>query len=788
MEVTIFKNIQEINTPFYKNVAVIFERIKKGNSKELVEGIRKEQDSDLRNKLKKNLPSICFSGKFTKRNDSALLEHSGLICLDFDKFPSKKDLKEFGDYIKTDKYTFAAFISPSGNGYKVVVKIPKDHKAHKMYFDSLKDYYESPYFDSTTKNISRVCYESYDPRIYINKNSEIWSDKADYERFDTSERKPIIKVDDTHEKIKALMIWFDKKYSMTNGQRNNNLYVLAKAFNDYAISKLEAMQYFSKYEQKDFSIIEIQRTVDSAYSDYASYGSKYFENNRAIDEVSRKIRSGVTKKDIKKYLKDTLNLNDDGADEVITEIEKDTSVNEFWNFSDTGAVQVISHKFKYWLEQNGFYKLYPEGSDSYVFVRKQNNLVSDTSEARIKDFVLNYLEKQENILIYEYFVSKTKFFKDDYLSLLSNVDVKFNKDTKTTSYLYFRNKAVKITESKVELVDYMHLDGYVWEKHIIDRDFEIREDYENDFQQLIFNISGQDETKEKGMRSTIGYLMHSYKSGADNVAVILNDEMISENPNGGTGKGIFINALSKLKRVVVIDGKTFDFGKSFPYQTVSADTHLLVFDDVKKNFNFEFLFSLITEGITLEKKNKDAIKLPVERSPKILISTNYAIKGDGNSFDRRKWDLEFAQYYSKNKTPEDEFGRLLFDDWGHDDWVKFDNYMISNLMLYLKDGLKNTEFKNLDIRRFIAKTDFSFYEWVMEEGNLPLDVRIYKNDKFNDYVNEHPDTKRWLTQNRFSKWIDDYIYFKDYKVISGRDHRNRWIEISEKPSKEGVTF
>ena len=82
-----------------------------------------------------------------------------------------------------------------------------------------------------------------------------------------------------------------------------------------------------------------------------------------------------------------------------------------------------------------------------------------------------------------------------------------------------------------------------------------------------------------------------------------------KNPEGGTGKGLLVNAVSNLKKVTILDGKTFDKNKSFAYQVVTTSTQILVFDDVKKNFDFEGLFSLITEGITLEKKNKDAINL-----------------------------------------------------------------------------------------------------------------------------------------------------------------------------------
>ena len=187
--------------------------------------------------------------------------------------------------------------------------------------------------------------------------------------------------------------------------------------------------------------------------------------------------------------------------------------------------------------------------------------------------------------------------------------------------------------------------------------------------------------------STIGYMMHGYKNLSYCPAIILNDEVISDNPEGGTGKGLFMNALSQMKKLVVIDGKAFAFEKSFPYQLVSADTQILVFDDVKKHFDFERLFSVVTEGLTLEKKNKDAIKIPFSKSPKIAITTNYAIKGSGNSFARRKWEVELHQHYNKNNTPLDEFGKLMFGDWNDDEWCQFDNYMIQCIQLYLKQGL-----------------------------------------------------------------------------------------------------
>lgn len=40
--------------------------------------------------------------------------------------------------------------------------------------------------------------------------------------------------------------------------------------------------------------------------------------------------------------------------------------------------------------------------------------------------------------------------------------------------------------------------------------------------------------------------------------------------------------MGHLKKVQSLDGKLFDFQNKFPYQNVSTDCQILVFDDVKK--------------------------------------------------------------------------------------------------------------------------------------------------------------------------------------------------------------
>ena len=792
-DITIFKNIRETETPFYRGVDKILERIKDGSSKELVKRIRAEKNKSDRNEIKKNLPAICFSGTFNKRNDSSIVEHSGLICLDFDGYTKQKDLLQDKESISKDKHTYSVFISPSGNGLKVLVKIPQDVDNHVNYFNSLENHYGSEYFDKTCKNISRVCYESYDPLIFINENSSVWDtiEEVEYTEYVSHRDAPTIPITDENKVVDILVKWWTKKYPMIEGQRNQNVYVLAMAFNDYGINKSLAGYVLNQFENADFSLEEITRTIDSAYRNTQNFGTKYYEDEEAINTIKQSLRRGVSKKEVRHQLEES-DLDGATIDSVMNRIEDDQSKQVFWSKNDKGTIKIVHILFKDFLEDNGFYKYCPEGSKNYVFVKVTNNLIDHTSEKEIKDFILNHVIDLDDMAIYNYFADQTRLFREEFLTLLSTIDIYFIEDTKDTAYLYYKNCAVRVGKGEITPIDYLDLGGYVWKDHVIDRVFKICDGSDSVYRKFISNICAGHESRVYSMESTIGFLLHAHKNLSYCPAVILNDEVISDNPEGGTGKGIFMNALSKMKKVVTIDGKSFAFERSFAYQLVSADTQILVFDDVKKHFDFERLFSVVTEGLTLEKKNKDAIKIPFSKSPKISITTNYAIKGAGNSFARRKWELELHQHYDKNFTPLDEFGKLMFGDWSDAEWCDFDNYMIGCLQMYLKKGLRKSEFVNLKVRQLSAETTHDFIEWCGlldgqgENRNLIPGVKLYKQDLYFDFVQEYPDygpkAKMTISRTKFYQWLVAYSLFKEgLQPEEGRDAQGRWIIIKKAP-------
>ncbi|WP_025069272.1 BT4734/BF3469 family protein [Bacteroides gallinarum] len=126
--------------------------------------------------LKEKLPICLFAGTFGRFCNDALITPSGLVVIDFDRIPVQ-ELSDVRNMLIKDPYTYAAFLSPSGRGYKVLVRVADniDNTSHNEYLDALRDYYNSPFWDENCKGISRACFLSSDPDLYLNRNSKVWT-------------------------------------------------------------------------------------------------------------------------------------------------------------------------------------------------------------------------------------------------------------------------------------------------------------------------------------------------------------------------------------------------------------------------------------------------------------------------------------------------------------------------------------------------------------------------------------------------------------------------------------
>ena len=780
--VSIFKNITSTTAGYERPVETILERIKQGKSKAQIEKVRSAPDKDKQNKLKESLPSICFSGTFSHRKAEGLVKHSGIICLDFDNLNDAETMQTWRDTLQADEYTYAMFTSPSGNGLKVLTLIPETTaKGHKEYFSAISLKWDTPYFDLKTSDVSRVCYESYDPDLYFNPNSTVWIDKIEEDVVEYAVYNPVLPITSDTRIITVLLKWWEKNHrgkdhGKAGGGRNASMVVLAHALNRHGINIHTAEQVCSQYAEggsEPFPTTEINNIIRKVYRNTSEHGTQFLEDKEAHRAIEKSIRAGKTLKEIEK----ATGIEYEKLELAVYDAKSTMAITDYWNYNDKGKVVLSPHQYKFFLQQNQFFKFYPEGSANYLFVKIDSNLLEDTGTAKIKDFVLNELLQRSDIGFapYDFMANQTRLFKEDYLSMLETANVNLKKDDEQTCFLYFNNCVLQVTPNKVDTIDYIDLDGFVWKKHVINREWqgEVSESV-GMFEKFVKLIAGGDENRYNSLRSVAGYLLHSHKTSANNKAIIFNDETISDNPNGGSGKGLFCAAIGHMKRVNVLDGKQFSFDKSFPYQTVGADTQVLVFDDVKKSFAFEQLFSLITEGITLEKKNKDAIHIPVSRSPKLVITTNYTIGGVGGSFERRKFEIELSGYFGAHHTPFDEFGKMMFDEWSSDEWAMFDSFMVKCVQYYLSNGLVAHAGNNLEFRKFIKETASEFAEWANGE-TLPCNQRLDKGAMFDHFINEYGDFKKWLTQKKFTGWMETYGKRQGYKVTQGKSGSLRWI-------------
>lgn len=779
MEVTIFKDLfKSKDVPYHVSIEKVINRIKNGDSIELINKVRTAKTKQEADKFKEGLPCILFNGTFSERNSNSLIKHSGLMVVDFDKYPSDEEMINHLELLKQNNHFLLLFISPSGKGIKGVVKVSNelDKNSHPKVFTQFQEDFNFDYWDKSNSNVDRVCFESYDTNIYVNFDAEIYNPEIKDKGYDVRERTPVLPINDEDKIIEKIMQWNWSK-DFREGERNSFIFDLAGAFCEYGVSQSTAEGYIlNNVIIGDFSDKEAITTIKSAYKK-RNFDSKFFEDYQKIDKIKTDLKKGK-KEVVKKY-----GISEDTYDELKEAQEHE----DFWFLNDKNKVQVDLLKYKLFLERNGFKKFFPEDCQKPTWVKIISNKVVETSIEKIKDFVLDYLLTRNEVDIWKYCANYPNLFSDKLLLMLDSVELMMLKDTKTKSFFAFKNGILEVDKNQYKLVDYIDVNGYVWESQIIQRDWISLDEYQNEYMNFIINVSNGEPLP---IECSIGYLLSTYKNKMNNKAIILNDEVISQNPEGGTGKGLFVQGLRQIRKVSILDGKTFDDKKSFPYQTVSPETQVLVFDDVLKNFNFENKFSLVTEGMTLERKNKDAIKLKVEDSPKMVISTNYAIKGEGNSHDRRRHELEIAQYYGKNLTPYDEFGRQLFDDWDLEDFQKFDNYMIYCLQCFLKNGLIKQNSKNLKLRKFIAETSMEFYEWAEDFENLPRNRRLGKTEYHNRFIEEYQDFKKYLQVKTFLKWVDKYCKFKEIEYDEGNTQGERWFMLGNENNIEddGLDF
>ena len=277
--VTLFKNFNEVVE--HKTIATILEEIKTGKYKPGIIYLRKslaEKKEEAYNKAKKSLPAFTPSGKFIGgRKLEFLTEYSKFIILDIDKL-SAADLQNAKHLANQSEFTFASFISPSGNGLKILVKINSDKATHKEAFLLVQAHYEAILkleIDKSGKDLSRLCFYSWDENLYLNENATVFANEVKHscqtELVSVSPLPTATLTATDYDAIYNHCVNFtEKKVQYVNGSRNVFVHQLACNLNRKGVSLQQALGYVLSdfgYDEK-----EVTQAVNSAYGNIHEFG------------------------------------------------------------------------------------------------------------------------------------------------------------------------------------------------------------------------------------------------------------------------------------------------------------------------------------------------------------------------------------------------------------------------------------------------------------------------------------------------------------------------------------
>lgn len=342
-------------------------------------------------------------------------------------------------------------------------------------------------------------------------------------------------------------------------------------------------------------------------------------------------------------------------------------------------------------------------------------------------------------------------------------------------------------------MEYKELDGYIYSDQIIERDIDdmiLTFDYKSkEFYDFITCIcydatATGTENKLNSLITIIGYLLHNYKNPANSKAVILMDEDHGIRANGGTGKGILLKALGYIRNTVPEDGKLFKVKGQFSFSRVDWGTRILGIDDVPEDFDFERVFPLITEGVIVERKYQNKFKIPFKESPKVIITTNYTVMGDGQSHDRRKIEFELSGYFKADHTPEDKYDHLLFFEWNSEEWTAFYAAMMNFVKEYLEKGIIKPASLNVYFRRLRQTVGLDFVNFLIE--NVDIGVKYDKKVIFDKFNSKFP-SLAIENQKSFTLYLKYYAIGFNYEINESHSGDINYFTLKMKPEENSET-
>lgn len=287
MKSSIFKNFNEVTEN--KDILKILDDIKNGVYKPAITYLRKslaDNKIEAAERAKKSLPAFTPSATFKGgRKMEYLTNYNALVVLDIDKI-APENITESKEILKENPFVFAFFTSPSGNGLKIFIKVDSGKDEHKETFLKLQRYFEdilSLEIDKSGKDITRLCFFSYDPELFVNEACTIFSTHSNQSQEQTTQTSKTTnsQISETinYDVLYTHCVQFtEKKESFIDGNRNNFVYQLANNLNRKGVPESVALGYI--LADYDYNSQEVMAAVRSAYSNTADFNTDTFQSKQ----------------------------------------------------------------------------------------------------------------------------------------------------------------------------------------------------------------------------------------------------------------------------------------------------------------------------------------------------------------------------------------------------------------------------------------------------------------------------------------------------------------------------
>jgi hypothetical protein len=256
----------------------LIEIIKYGYLITEIEDLRNTKSIEEYKEIKKELPAVTISGIFTSRNSEGIIKHSGLIQIDIDNVPDYNILFE---QLCNDAYTYLCFRSPGGKGIKIIVKIFQSINTHLFQFNSLENYYKQKYgveIDPMCNDIPRLMLLSYDPNIFCNPYSKLYTDQLDLTDVHTIKTKQII-----------------KSKNQTDGKFTGNNDIVLKIIEKIEVNKIDITGNYKDWLKIGFALSAEFGENGRAYFHKISRFYPYYNSNDADKQYSECLKNNNRK-------------------------------------------------------------------------------------------------------------------------------------------------------------------------------------------------------------------------------------------------------------------------------------------------------------------------------------------------------------------------------------------------------------------------------------------------------------------------------------------------------------